>query len=123
MVFTIPANSGVTSINVIRCQANGTTITADAQYKYYQVEEGVNATDFVDGTRSQNTNWVDLSGNSNDATLASAVGMDPGGWITFNGTQTTAYQVAVPIDRTELGDKASVEAIFRYDGASGDSFI
>jgi len=122
LAFTIPANSGVTSINVIRCQANGTTITADAQYKYYQVEEGVNATDFVDGTRSQNTNWVDLSGNSNDATLASAVGMDPGGWITFNGTQTTDYQVAVPIDRTELGDKASVEAIFRYDGASGDGY-
>ena len=85
LVFTIPANSGVTSINVIRCQANGTTITADAQYKYYQVEEGVNATDFVDGTRSQNTYWDDLSGNSKNGTLTNGVTFKPSGYMDFDG--------------------------------------
>lgn len=85
LAFTIPANSGVTSINVIRCQANGTTITADAQYKYYQVEEGVNATDFVDGTRSQNTYWDDLSGNSKNGTLTNGVTFKPSGYMDFDG--------------------------------------
>ena len=66
--LTIPANSGNTSINVVRCQAIYTNITADAYYKYYQVEEGDTPTDFVDGTRSQNTTWYDLSGYGNNFT-------------------------------------------------------
>ena len=106
---------------------DNSTYSGARYYTNLQMEEGTYPTPYLPGTggsatRSQNTTWSDLSGNNNDATLASAVGMDPGGWITFNGTQTTAYQVAVPIDRTELGDKASVEAIFRYDGASGDGY-
>ena len=34
-----------------------------------QVEDSTLLTGFTSGTRSQNTNWVDLSGNSNDASL------------------------------------------------------
>ena len=106
---------------------DSSTYSGARYYTNLQMEEGTYPTPYLPGTggsatRSQNTTWSDLSGNNNDATLASAVGMDPGGWITFNGTQTTNYQVAVPIDRTELGDQASVEAIFRYDGASGDGY-
>ena len=69
----VPKDSGNTSINVIRCQALYTNITADAQWKYYQVEEGSTPTDWVDGSRSQNTTWYDLSGNGNNATLVNGV--------------------------------------------------
>jgi len=41
---------------------------ADMQVEINQPQ----ATPFVVGTRSQNTNWVDLSGNSNDASLTNA---------------------------------------------------
>jgi hypothetical protein len=84
----IPKDSGNTSINVIRCQAIYTTITADAQWKYYQIEEGLTPTDWVDGSRSQNTTWYDLSGYSNNWTPLNDVTFN-GQSFEFNGT--TSY--------------------------------
>ena len=68
------------------------------------------------------TNWVDLSGQGNNATLGSNVTYNAGGWMDFNGTQNTNSNVAVPISRGELGDNMSIEAFFRYDGAGNASY-
>jgi hypothetical protein len=81
----VPKNSGNTSINVTRCQAIYTNITADAYYKYYQVEEGDTPTDFVDGTRSQNTIIYDLSGVGNNGTLTNGPTFNTNGWFDFDG--------------------------------------
>jgi len=82
----VPKNSGNTSINTTRCQAIYTNITADAYYKYYQVEEGDTPTDFVDGTRSQNTTWYDLSGNNNSGSLVNGPTFNSKGYLEFDGT-------------------------------------
>ena len=84
----VPKDSGNTSINTIRCQALYTNITADAQWKYYQVEEGSTPTDWVDGSRSQNNTWYDLSGYSNNWTPLTNVTFN-GQSFDFNGT--TSY--------------------------------
>ena len=68
------------------------------------------------------TNWVDLSGQGNNATLGSNVTYNAGGWMDFNGAQNTNSNVAVPISRGELGDNMSIEAFFRYDGAGNASY-
>jgi len=59
----IPADAEHTSINTIRCQGVGTTITAQAHFKYIQVEERDFDTPFVDGTRSDTEAILDLMGN------------------------------------------------------------
>ena len=83
----IPKDSGNTSINTIRCQATGTTITADAQWKYYQIEEGLTPTDWVDGSRTQNTTWYDISGNGNNSTLVNGIEFNSGSEaLIFDGT-------------------------------------
>lgn len=82
--LTIPANNGNTSINTIRCQALY-QYDADAYYKYFQVEEGSSATDFVNGTRSQNTLLNDLSGEGNTGTLTNGAGFNEAGYFDFDG--------------------------------------
>ncbi len=69
-----------------------------------------------------NNTWYDLSGNDNNGTLGSGIGFNSKGWVNFNGTQTSNYNIAVPIDRAELGNNMSVEATFKYEGAAGDSY-
>ena len=64
----------------------------------------------------------DLSGNDNNGTLGSGIGFNSKGWVNFNGTQTSNYNIAVPIDRAELGNNMSVEATFKYEGAAGDGY-
>jgi hypothetical protein len=64
----------------------------------------------------------DLSGNDNNGTLGSGIGFNSKGWVNFNGTQTSNYNIAVPIDRAELGNNMSIEATFKYEGASGDGY-
>ena len=68
------------------------------------------------------TTWRDLSGQGNNGTLGSGVTWNSNGWMYFNGTQTTDYQVAIPINRGQLGNNMSVEATFKYDGNSGASY-
>ena len=68
------------------------------------------------------TSWRDLSGQGNNGTLGSGVTWDSNGWMYFNGTQTTDYQVAIPINRGQLGNNMSVEATFKYDGSSGAGY-
>lgn len=88
LTVSLPKNTAITSINTVRCQALYTNITADAQFKYYQVEEGVNATSFTSGTRSQNNTFYDLSGYSNNFTPLTDVDFN-GQSFEFNGT--TSY--------------------------------
>jgi len=64
----------------------------------------------------------DLSGNDNNGTLGSGIGFNSKGWVNFNGTQTSNYNIAVPINRAELGNNMSIEATFKYEGASGDGY-
>jgi hypothetical protein len=61
---TVPANAGNTSINTIRCQGIGTTVTANALWRDYQVEINDNATQFIlNGTRSVSGSLFDITGN------------------------------------------------------------
>lgn len=69
-----------------------------------------------------NTSFMDLSGNNNNGTLGSGIGFNSNGWVNFNGTQTSNYNIAVPIDRAELGNNMSIEATFKYEGAAGDGY-
>jgi hypothetical protein len=109
--LTIPANNGNTSINVIRCQALY-QYDADAYYKYFQVEEGSSATDFVNGTRSQNTLLNDLSGESNTGTLTNGVGFNEGGYLEFDGVDDTAIIGSSSDFQFGTGD-FTIEALFK----------
>ena len=68
------------------------------------------------------TTWIDLSGQGNNATLGSNVTYNASGWMDFNGTQNTNSNVAVPINRGELGNNMSIEAFFRYDGSASAGY-
>jgi hypothetical protein len=81
----------------------------------------VDANQVISYPTTQST-WYDLSGNTNNATLGSGVTFNSNGWINFDGTQTSNYNVAVPINRGQLGKTMSVEATFKYDGTSGAGY-
>lgn len=68
------------------------------------------------------TVWRDLSGYGNAGTLCNGVTWNSNGWMYFDGTQTTNYQVEIPLNRGDLGNTMSVEATFKYDGSSGVSY-
>jgi hypothetical protein len=87
-----------------------------------QFQQGEEVTPFVAGTRSQNTTWYDLSGKDNHATLTTGPTFHTNGWINFDGTQTNDYQIAVPIDRAQLGEHMSIEATFKYEGDPRDGY-
>jgi hypothetical protein len=68
------------------------------------------------------TTWYDMSGKTNNGTLGSGVAFSSNGWMYFNGTQTSDYNVAVSINRGQLGNNTSIEATFKYDGSSGAGY-
>ena len=82
---TVPANTGNTSINTIRCQALYTNITADAYFRDYQVEKNNHATPFIlNGTRSSTQSLIDLKQTA-DIDLSN-VSFDSNAQMTFDGT-------------------------------------
>ena len=87
-----------------------------------QMQQGTVATPFVAGTRTQSTEWNDLSGENNNAILPTGPTFNSNGWINFDGTQTSDYQIAVPINRAQLGNTMGIEATFKYEGSHGDGY-
>jgi len=67
------------------------------------------------------TTWFDLTSNANNGTLQNGVGFSNsnGGVLTFDGSND---QVATSINRGNLGDNMSIDAFFKYEGNSGDSY-
>ena len=55
-----------------------------------QIEAGSTLTPFVNGTRSQNTTWRDLSNNNNPATLINGVTVDSNRGLSFDGVDDYA---------------------------------
>ena len=83
--LTIPANSGNTSINVIRFQAVGTTVNADAYCRDYQVEQRSHATPFIlGGTRSVSGSLIDLT-RTTDIDVSN-MSFDSNAQMNFDGT-------------------------------------
>ena len=69
------------------------------------------------------TTWHNLiAGFVPNGTLGSGVIWDSDGWMYFNGTQNTDFQVAIPVTRGTLGNNMSIEATFKYDGSSGAGY-
>lgn len=87
-----------------------------------QVELKDHVTPFVDGIRLQNTELYDLSSFNNHATLTTGPTFHTNGWINFDGTQTNDHQIAVPINRAQLGDQMSIEATFKYEGDAASGY-
>lgn len=84
LYYVIPANDGVTAINVLRCQVGGTTINTDVYFRHFQVEYGTHVTQFTTGTRSVTEGLLDLTKNS---TLdLSNAGFNSSAELDFDGT-------------------------------------
>jgi len=92
LILTIPGGSGVTSINVVRCQSIGTSINTNIYWKYFQIEQKPYPTPFVNGTRGTTVatggGWADKSGNSNHGELVNGPTFNSGngGIIQFDGS-------------------------------------
>ena len=98
---TLPANTGNTNMGVIRCQALGTTTTADAYFRNYQVEKNTQPTPFLlGGTRSSTQSLIDLK-RTTDIDLSN-VSFDSNAQMIFDGTD----------DRIELGDQFDIADYF-----------
>ncbi len=108
--FTVWYNGGTSGVNSY-------IIVSDVQ-----IELHASATPFVDGTRSQNTSLYDLSNSDNHGVLTNGPTFNSNGWINFDGTQTSDYQIAVPINRAQLGNTMGIEATFKYEGSHGDGY-
>jgi hypothetical protein len=92
----------------ISIPVNASIILFDAQ-----VEKGAEATPYVNGTRSQNTTWYDLSGNGYNVTLENQPTFNPNGYISFNGTNQRGTQSGLPsVDLTE--DYYTIEVVCRF---------
>ena len=95
--LTIPANSGNTAINVIRVQAVGSSVNADAYCRDYQVEKRGQATPFIlGGTRSDTASLIDLK-KTTDIDVGD-VSFDSTGQPDYDGTD----------DYINLGDYAPI---------------
>ena len=79
----------------VRGVLNSTNVYIAAQ----QAELNSSATDFVNGTRPQNTLLNDLSGGSNTGTLINGVGFNEGGYLEFDEVD----------DYVELGNPSSLQ--------------
>jgi len=111
--ITIPSGSGNTALNVIRCQANGTTVNADAYYRDYQVEKRSHGTPFIlGGSRSPSGSLLDITGN-NEIDLTNASFSDTS-QLRFNGTGDNFKT------KTSCGLTGSItlEAVFKEDGST-----
>ena len=63
-----------------------------------------------------------MSSFNNHATLTTGPTFHKNGWINFDGTQTSDHQIAVPINRAQLGDRMSIEATFKYEGDAASGY-
>lgn len=119
---TIPAGSGNTSINTIRCQCNGTTVNADAYWRNYQVEQNSQATPFLYTTanegnsRTNNGSLIDLT-RTNNISLTN-VSFDSNGQITFDGTNDI-INTGMFSGRNPSTDTFTIEAIVKSDTTTG----
>jgi len=114
--LTIPANSGNTSINVIRFQAVGTTVNADAYCRDYQVEQRSHATPFIlGGTRSVSGSLIDLT-RTTDIDVSN-MSFDSTSQMTFDGTDD---YIDLPNDLGYSTNSVSVFAWFKINGNSPD---
>ena len=111
---TLPAGSGNTSINTIRFQALGTTVTADAYCRDYQVEKNTHATPFLlSGTRSGTASLIDLK--KTVSLDVSNVSFNSDAQITFDGTDD---EIELPNDLGYSANSVSVFAWFKINGNS-----
>lgn len=105
---TIPANEGNTSLNVIRCQALGTTITANAYFRNYQVEKNTHPTPFLlGGSRSVSGSLIDLT-RTTDIDLSN-VSFDSNAQMTFDGTDDYIDGPAL----STVSSEWTVEVVFK----------
>ena len=116
---TVPANAGNTSINTIRCQGIGTTVTANALWRDYQVEINDNATQFIlNGTRSVSGSLFDITGNHEID--VSNVSYDSDAQMNFDGTDD--YLEVADNSALDLTSAMSFEFIVKADSSQGNSF-
>ena len=106
--------SGTVTSAYISCYLN--TAGDKIYFTAPQFEQKSSATDFVNGTRSQNTTWHDLSGNGYDFTLYNGLSYDEKGLI-FDGTSDYASSDST-IDLTTT-QKVTVVSVFKVE--SGDN--
>jgi len=117
--LTLPANSGNTAINVIRFQAVGSSVNADAYCRDYQVEKRGQATPFILGgtTRSNTASLIDLK-KTNDIDVSN-VSFDSTGQPTFDGTDDE-INITFPTLNSDYG---SIEVIVARKDTTTNSFI
>jgi len=116
--LTIPANSGNTSINVIRFQAVGTTVNANAYCRDYQVEQRSHVTPFIlGGTRSVSGSLIDLT-RTTDIDVSN-VSFDSNAQMTFDGTDD---YIDLPNDLGYSTDSVSVFAWYKIKGAPDGNY-
>ena len=83
---TVQANeTGIYISNYI-----GSQVDDQVWYCAPQVELGTEMTAFAKGVRLQNTDWYDLSGNNNPATLINGVALDSNEGLSFDGANDYA---------------------------------
>jgi len=113
---TLPAGSGNTSINTIRFQALGTTVTADAYCRNYQVEKNTQPTPFLlSGTRSNTASLIDLK-KTNDIDVSN-VTFESDGQPTFDGTDD---KIEMPANDWNKVSEVTVEIIVLLKGTPID---
>ena len=116
---TLPANAGNTSMNTIRCQATGTTITADAYFRNYQVEKNSHATPFIlGGTRSSTQSLIDLK-RTTDIDLPN-VSFDSNAQMIFDGTDDRVENIG-PV-HSRLSSSAT-EAVFKAESIPSSGYV
>lgn len=116
---TVPANAGNTSINTLRCQGIGTTKTADAFWRDYQVEINDNATQFIlNGTRSVSGSLLDITGKHE--INVSNVSYDSNAQIDFDGTDD--YLEVADSSALDLTSAMSFEFVVKADSSQSNSY-
>jgi hypothetical protein len=116
--YVIPAGSGVTSINVIRCQVGGTTLTTDVYWRRFQVEYGTTPTPFTTGTRSATNSLLDIT-KQYDINVSNA-SFDSDAHIDLDGTGDYLSLGSDITFKTNGGSGGwTVESVVKYDSVAG----
>jgi hypothetical protein len=122
----LTSNKSDMSYAFVRYYNRGLT-TSEVQQNYYQgnivtsnLLLNFDASNLISYPQA-GTTWFDLTSNANNGTLQNGVGFSNlnGGVLTFDGSND---QVATSINRGNLGDNMSIDAFFKYEGNSGDSY-
>lgn len=88
-----------------------------------QVEQSTGLTPFIAGSRSQNTNWYDLSGNNNNATLINGVVTDLNNNLSFDGIDDYVTTGKLPSELGMYDSSYTAEALVYPTDLSGDKAI